>query len=158
MKFLRKNSAHSVGIFRKSGSKLRMNIIREHLESTNTFDLESIEKRLNAAAAASTMIALNTAALSSPKSTGSGGGVHQPSPELNSIGSGTSSHSTSKSDLAAEDGITVTPSLLHETLNTEIIAIDLADILKQYFRELPECLFTNKLSQTLIDIFICKDF
>lgn len=34
--------------------------------------------------------------------------------------------------------------------------IDAADLLKQYFRELPECLLTNKLSQTLIDIFTCK--
>ena len=34
--------------------------------------------------------------------------------------------------------------------------IDAADIFKQYLRELPECLLTNKLSQTLIDIFTCK--
>jgi deleted in liver cancer protein len=42
------------------------------------------------------------------------------------------------------------------TITDENMLIDLADILKQYFRELPECLFTNKLSQTLVDIFICR--
>ncbi|VDL40554.1 unnamed protein product [Hymenolepis diminuta] len=30
---------------------------------------------------------------------------------------------------------------------------DVADLLKQFFRELPECLLTNKLSSTLINIF-----
>ncbi|XP_023932336.1 rho GTPase-activating protein 7 [Lingula anatina] len=32
-------------------------------------------------------------------------------------------------------------------------AYDVADLLKQYFRELPECLLTNKLSETFISIF-----
>ena len=36
--------------------------------------------------------------------------------------------------------------------------INAADVFKQYFRELPECLLTNKLSQTLIDIFTCKNY
>jgi hypothetical protein len=141
MKYLRKNSMSAVGIFRKSGSKLRMNIIREEIERTNVFDLEAIEKRFNA---------LNNCLLNGMGSSASNNsnGNHV-SPELNSIGSGASSHSTSKSDLADEVN-------LQETLNTEMISIDLADILKQYFRELPECLFTNKLSQTLIDIFISK--
>ncbi|KAM3184758.1 hypothetical protein ACTXT7_007709 [Hymenolepis weldensis] len=30
---------------------------------------------------------------------------------------------------------------------------DVADLLKQFLRELPECLLTNKLSSTLINIF-----
>lgn len=33
---------------------------------------------------------------------------------------------------------------------------DVADMLKQYFRELPEALLTNKLSETFISIFQCK--
>ena len=33
---------------------------------------------------------------------------------------------------------------------------DVADLLKQYFRELPECLLTNKLSETFINIFTCE--
>ena len=32
-------------------------------------------------------------------------------------------------------------------------AYDVADLLKQYFRELPECLLTTKLSETFISIF-----
>ncbi|CAH1777028.1 unnamed protein product [Owenia fusiformis] len=32
-------------------------------------------------------------------------------------------------------------------------AYDVADLLKQYFRELPECVLTNKLSETFISIF-----
>lgn len=46
--------------------------------------------------------------------------------------------------------------------NTELVnfqelqAYDVADLLKQYFRELPECLLTNKLSEVFINIFICK--
>ncbi|XP_064607724.1 rho GTPase-activating protein 7-like isoform X2 [Liolophura sinensis] len=35
----------------------------------------------------------------------------------------------------------------------ELQAYDVADLLKQYFRELPECLLTNKLSETFISIF-----
>ncbi|XP_046371993.2 rho GTPase-activating protein 7-like isoform X3 [Haliotis rufescens] len=35
----------------------------------------------------------------------------------------------------------------------EMQAYDVADVLKQYFRELPECLLTNKLSETFISIF-----
>lgn len=34
---------------------------------------------------------------------------------------------------------------------------DVADMLKQYFRELPEALLTNKLSETFIGIFQCKN-
>lgn len=34
-------------------------------------------------------------------------------------------------------------------------AYDVADMVKQYFRELPEVLLTNKLSETLILIFQC---
>lgn len=33
---------------------------------------------------------------------------------------------------------------------------DVADLLKQFLRELPECLLTNKLGATLIDIFYRK--
>lgn len=32
-------------------------------------------------------------------------------------------------------------------------AYDVADMVKQYFRELPEALLTNKLSETFISIF-----
>lgn len=35
-------------------------------------------------------------------------------------------------------------------------AYDVADMIKQYFRELPEALLTNKLSETFISIFQCK--
>ncbi len=35
-------------------------------------------------------------------------------------------------------------------------AYDVADLLKQYFRELPEPLLTNKLSETFIGIHLCK--
>jgi hypothetical protein len=41
------------------------------------------------------------------------------------------------------------------TLHDNNDIINLADLLKQYLRELPECLLTNKLSNTLIDIFTC---
>lgn len=37
-------------------------------------------------------------------------------------------------------------------------AYDVADMVKQYFRELPEVLLTNKLSETLILIFQCTCF
>lgn len=33
---------------------------------------------------------------------------------------------------------------------------DVADMIKQYFRDLPETLLTNKLSETFILIFQCK--
>lgn len=33
---------------------------------------------------------------------------------------------------------------------------DVADMVKQYFRELPETLLTNKLSETFILVFQCK--
>lgn len=33
---------------------------------------------------------------------------------------------------------------------------DVADMIKQYFRELPETLLTNKLSETFILIFQCS--
>lgn len=35
-------------------------------------------------------------------------------------------------------------------------AYDVADMIKQYFRELPEALLTNKLSETFVSIFQCK--
>ena len=38
----------------------------------------------------------------------------------------------------------------------ELQAYDVADLVKQYFRELPECLLTTKLSDVFISIFICK--
>ena len=46
----------------------------------------------------------------------------------------------------------ITESVDFETLQ----AYDVADLLKQYFRELPECLLTNKLSETFINIFTRK--
>jgi hypothetical protein len=33
---------------------------------------------------------------------------------------------------------------------------DVGDMVKQYFRDLPEALFTNKLSETFLNIFQCK--
>ncbi|KAL4230817.1 Dynein light chain Tctex-type [Mactra antiquata] len=36
----------------------------------------------------------------------------------------------------------------------ELQAYDVADLVKQYFRELPECLLTNKLSDIFISIFV----
>ncbi|KAJ8298015.1 hypothetical protein KUTeg_024546 [Tegillarca granosa] len=36
----------------------------------------------------------------------------------------------------------------------ELQAYDVADLVKQYFRELPECLLTNKLSEIFFNIFI----
>lgn len=130
MKYLRKNSTNTIGIFRKSGSKLRMGVLRDLIERTNTLNLNEFEKQLN------TLNSLNN---------------H----DLNSIGSGFSSQSTSKSDLVEDLNIS-NEQQSKITINNEMMCIDLADILKQYFRELPECLFTNKLSQTLIDIFTCK--
>ena len=35
-------------------------------------------------------------------------------------------------------------------------AYDVADMLKQYFRYLPEPLMTNKLSETFLQIYQCK--
>lgn len=35
-------------------------------------------------------------------------------------------------------------------------AYDVADMLKQYFRDLPEPLMTNKLSETFLQIYQCK--
>lgn len=37
-------------------------------------------------------------------------------------------------------------------------AYDVADMVKQYFRELPDALLTNKLSETFVAIFQCKLF
>lgn len=37
-------------------------------------------------------------------------------------------------------------------------AYDVADMLKQYFRDLPEPLMTNKLSETFLQIYQCKHF
>lgn len=128
MKYLRKNSMNAIGIFRKSGSKSRMKIIRDLIEQTNQFNFDEIEKQFNR---------VNLTASTELNSIGS-------------IGSGLSSQSTSKSDLIGEDYNSD-----RILINAEMMCIDLADILKQYFRELFECLFTNKLSQTLIDIFTC---
>lgn len=36
-------------------------------------------------------------------------------------------------------------------------AYDVADMLKQYFRDLPEPLLTSKLSETFLQIYQCKD-
>ena len=129
MRHLRLHAPTAVGIFRKSGSKQRMNLIREHIELANTFDPEVIEKKLLALGSRTVAVGHQTPELSS-------------SIEL-------SSQSDSKSELTDEI-------CLREALNAEMLAIDLADIVKQYFRELPECLFTNKISQTLIRIFTCK--
>ena len=47
--------------------------------------------------------------------------------------------------------------LIAESVDFETLqAYDVADLLKQYFRELPECLLTNKLSETFINIFTRK--
>lgn len=35
-------------------------------------------------------------------------------------------------------------------------AYDVADMLKQYFRDLPEPLMTNKLSETFLQIYQCE--
>ena len=102
MKYLRLNSLNTIGIFRKSGSKQRMNFLRELIERNSTFTSIDIDKIIN-------------------------NSMENSSDDANS-----------------------------HLINTEMMSIDLADILKQYFRELPECLFTNKLSQTLIDIFTCE--
>jgi hypothetical protein len=151
MKYLRKNSLNTVGIFRKSGSRLRMSSLREKIESNSTTAYSSFiefEREL---------IKLS----GSGSSGGTSGGVGSPNiatssinNDLNSIGSGFSSQSTSKSDLI--DDINSNSSTDKYSPNVESLSIDLADILKQYFRELPECLLTNKVSQMLIDIFICK--
>jgi hypothetical protein len=141
MRYLRKHSLNSVGIFRKSGSKSRMQLIRERIERTNIFLATDFDKLFNAQT--------------------SSANTNSNTYDLNSIGSGLSSHSTSKSDLVDEllntsaNNSSVQQQL---ELSAEIVCIDLADLLKQYFRELPECLFTNKYSQTLIDIFTRKFF
>lgn len=36
-------------------------------------------------------------------------------------------------------------------------AYDVADMLKQYFRDLPEPLLSSKLSETFLQIYQCKD-
>jgi hypothetical protein len=158
MKYLRKNSMHAIGIFRKSGSKIRMQIIREQIEKHGEFNIEQIEKKFIELNDLNQNLHISSNISKAPSSsTAQQQQQTQTSQELNSIGSGLSSQSTSKSDITA----TSADSLIHlqETtaclINTEMISIDLADILKQYFRELPECLFTNKLSQTLIEIFTC---
>ena len=47
--------------------------------------------------------------------------------------------------------------IFSDTINFEDLqAYDVADLLKQYFRELPECLMTNKLSEIFLNVFICK--
>ena len=37
-----------------------------------------------------------------------------------------------------------------------MLAYDVADMLKQYFRELPEPLLTPKLAETFISLFTCE--
>lgn len=171
MKYLRKHSLATVGIFRKSGSRSRMALMREHIERTNTFDFDDIERLFSFVSSSNNSsqspVTTTTTTTQQPATTpttttssssaASSSGVHV-STDLNSIGSGFSSQSTSKSDLVDELSTSTSAGLdlNKQIVNTELISIDLADILKQYFRELPECLFTNKLSQTLIDIFTCK--
>jgi len=123
---------NTIGIFRKSGSKTRMSLLRDVIEKFGTGSYAEFEKQIN-------LVYNNN------------NNNNNNSVDLNSIGSGFSSQSTSKSDLAED-----TNSDNKCVIGSDTIAIDIADILKQYFRELPECLFTNKLSQTLIDIFTCK--
>ncbi len=94
MKYVRINSKFTTGVFRKSGSKARMNSIRDEIEKRSFYVFEDDNNKMN-------------------------------SPEIQN-------------------------KLSNDT-------IDAADLIKQYFRELPECLLTNKLSQTLIDIFTCKN-
>lgn len=45
-----------------------------------------------------------------------------------------------------------------DTLDTYDLqqAYDVADLLKQYFRELPDSLLTTKMSDTFVAIFQCK--
>ena len=38
----------------------------------------------------------------------------------------------------------------------ELQSYDVADLLKQYFRDLPECLLTNKLSETFTTLYTCE--
>ncbi len=136
MRYLRKHSLNALGLFRKSGSKSRMQLIRESIEKNNIFLASDFEKLF-------AQVQPNSANTTTTY-------------DLNSIGSGLSSHSTSKSDLVDELLNTSTNNNSTQLeISTEIVCIDLADILKQYFRELPECLFTNKYSQVLIDIFTC---
>ncbi len=84
-------------------------------------------------------------------------------PELNSLGSGFSSQSdlagagddsSVRSSVESSKEVSRERSVVQAGQNAETMAVDVADVLKQYFRELPECLCTNKLSQTLIDIFM----
>lgn len=201
MKYLRKHSTTTVGIFRKSGSRSRMSLMREHIERTNTFDFDDIERLFSWVGGGGGVEGLqsqshhhhhhhqtittiaqssNTTNNNSPTTTAAAAVGTTTTPvtnDLNSIGSGFSSQSTSKSDLVDEltttsastssttaataaAAVVVVSSMVADAakqiVNSELIAIDLADILKQYFRELPECLFTNKISQMLIDIFTCK--
>ena len=46
--------------------------------------------------------------------------------------------------------------LLSDSVDFEALhAYDVADLLKLYFRELPECLITDKLMDTFISIYNC---
>lgn len=144
-----------------------MSLIREHIERTNTCHLDDIEHFFtfeNTSPCESVVsddcVDMNNVPIVTNFNLSKNCAL---SNDLNSIGSGFSSQSTSKSDLI--DDLTSNSALgcsklvevgTKQIVNIELILIDLADILKQYFRELPECLFTNKLSQTLIDIFTCK--
>ncbi len=158
MKYLRTHSANTIGIFRKSGSKNRMSLLREIIEKYNSCNFQEFEKLINMTYNSVLATAKSDSSASSNKSNfvtnctnnSNINQVQSQNIDLNSIGSGFSSQSTSKSDLIEDLNSSNTSS----AISMDTIAIDVADVLKQYFRELPECLFTNKLSQTLIDIFM----
>lgn len=77
MKFIRKVAQYEVGIFRKNGNKLRINKLKEAIDSGQNIDFES----------------------------------------------------------------------------EDMTYFDVADLIKLYFRELPECLITNKISDVLLSIY-----
>lgn len=130
MKYVRTHAPSTIGIFRKSGSKLRMAQLRETVERQPTAHFSDFEKLLNL--------------------TYYSGSPSPPPTELTSLGSGFSSQSDlDSSDAAKESRESRERSVQH----VDTVAVDVADVLKQYFRELPECLCTDKLSQTLVDIF-----
>jgi hypothetical protein len=80
MKVIRKVAQYEVGIFRKNGNKLRINKLKEAIDSGQNIDFES----------------------------------------------------------------------------EDMTYFDVADLIKLYFRELPECLITNKISDVLISIYSSK--
>jgi len=53
------------------------------------------------------------------------------------------------------DDILVNDLMFTDSVNFDNLAsYDVADVLKLYFRELPECLLTNKLSHVFVSIFL----